>query len=244
MCRIFGFRIDIRGQMSAAAPTLFIVNHASYIDIEILGSVIPASFVAKTEVATWPLFGTLARLQRTVFVDRTRRTTAAAQRDTLTERLNAHENVILFPEGTSSDGNRLKPFKSALFAAAEIRVGGQPVNVQPVTIAYVGLGGIPVGRTSRHLFAWYGDMALVSHMWRLLGLEPLSVCLQFHPCVTIDIFGSRKKLAEHCEKIIAEALSTANSGRLPAIQDPLSGDNAPADSEPPGMMALSLSGAR
>jgi 1-acyl-sn-glycerol-3-phosphate acyltransferase len=213
VARILGFRLQVRGRLSAERPTLFVTNHTSYLDIELFGAVIPGSFVAKSEVKRWPLFGWLARLQRTVFVDRRVRS-SAVQRDSLAARLSDGDNVILFPEGTSSDGIRVRPFKSALFSAAEIRVDGRPVAVQPVTLAYTTLNGMPIGRDIRPLFAWYGDMELVAHLWAFAGLGITEIVMEFHPPVTIDSFGSRKKLAEHCERVVAGCLAAANSGRL------------------------------
>jgi 1-acyl-sn-glycerol-3-phosphate acyltransferase len=212
VCRILGLRIIVRGTTSTARPTLFVSNHASYLDIEILGALITGSFVAKSDVKAWPVFGLLAQMQRTVFVDRRVRS-SAEQRDNLTARLEAGDSLILFPEGTSNDGNRVKPFKSALFSAAEVRIAGEPLAVQPVTVAYVRLNGTPIGRHMRPCFAWYGDMALADHLWRLAGLGHADVVVEFHDPVTIDALGSRKRLAEHCEGVIANALARAISGR-------------------------------
>ena len=117
-CRILGFQVRTIGSPAAIRPVLFAANHVSYSDITILGSIIPGSFIEKSEVATWPLFGWLAKLQRTVFIDRRVRSTAA-QRDAITLRFARREALILFPEGTSGDGIRVLPFKSALFSAAE-----------------------------------------------------------------------------------------------------------------------------
>ena len=124
-CRILGFRIRVIGTPTAERPVLFAANHISYTDITILGSVIPGSFIAKAEVAKWPFFGWLAKLQRSVFVDRQVRSTAT-QRDAIGDRLAAGDALILFPEGTSGDGNRVLPFKSALFAAAQQGEGISP----------------------------------------------------------------------------------------------------------------------
>lgn len=212
VCRVLGLRIKQRGRISTARPTLFVSNHASYIDIEVLGALIAGSFVAKSEVKGWPVFGVLARLQRTVFVDRRVRS-SVQQRDSLAGRLQAGDSLILFPEGTSNDGNRLRPFKSALFSAAEIRVNDAPLVVQPVTVAYVGLNGTPIGRHMRPYFAWYGDMALADHLWHLAGLGQTEILVEFHEPVTVEALGSRKRLAEHCERVIADALARANSGR-------------------------------
>ena len=132
-CRILGVRVRRIGRPITARPVLFASNHVSYLDIEVLGSLIPGSFIAKDEVAGWPLFGWLARLQRSVFIDRQVRSTRE-QRDSIAGRLAANEALILFPEGTSSDGNRVLPFKSALFSVADHAASGG-VIVQPVSIA-------------------------------------------------------------------------------------------------------------
>ncbi len=208
VCPIVGLRVERRGTMSSERPTLFVCNHTSYLDITALGSLIPGFFVAKREVAGWPLFGTLARLQRSVFIER-RRGRTAAQRDEIAGRLAAGDNLILFPEGTSNDGNRVLPFRSGLFAVAEQRLGGAPVAVQPVSIAYSGLRGLPMLRAMRPFFAWYGDMALAGHLWAMLGRGPATVVVAFHPPVTIDRFGTRKALAAHCHAVIAAGVSAA-----------------------------------
>ena len=213
VCRVLGLRVAVYGRVSTARPTLFVSNHASYIDIEVLGALITGSFVAKSEVKSWPVFGLLAQLQRTVFVERRMRSSTAQQRDSLAGRLQDGDSLILFPEGTSNDGNRLRPFKSALFSAAEIRIDGHALAVQPVTVAYVRLNGTPIGRHMRPYFAWYGDMALADHLWHLAGLGVTEIMVEFHEPVTVEALGSRKRLAEHCENVIADALALANSGR-------------------------------
>jgi 1-acyl-sn-glycerol-3-phosphate acyltransferase len=190
-CRIFGFRLEVRGTISDRHPTLFVVNHSSYSDITVLGALLPASFVAKSEVANWPFFGWLAKLQRTVFIDRRQRSTAT-QRDAIAERLEAGDNLILFPEGTSNDGLRVLPFKSALFSVAEYKAHGAPLAVQPVSLTYARIDGVPIGRAWRPLVAWYGGMDLAPHLWELLGLGIITVIVEFHPVVTIAEFGSRR----------------------------------------------------
>ncbi|MFQ5958041.1 MAG: lysophospholipid acyltransferase family protein [Alphaproteobacteria bacterium] len=214
VCCIIGLRVERRGATSSARPTLFVCNHTSYLDITALGSLIPGSFVAKREVAGWPLFGTLAKLQRSVFIERHRRRTGE-HRDEMAGRLAAGDTLILFPEGTSDDGNRVLPFRSGLFAAAEQRLDGAPVTVQPVSIAYSGLGGFPMLRAMRPFFAWYGDMELTSHLWTMLGRGPVTVVVEFHPPVTIDRFGTRKALAAHCHAVITAGVSAAIHGTAP-----------------------------
>jgi 1-acyl-sn-glycerol-3-phosphate acyltransferase len=211
-CRILGLRVVCRGQMSSAPPTLFVSNHVSYFDIAVLASLIPGSFVAKQEVAGWPLFGWLAKLQRSVFIDR-RGKRAAAQRDEMGGRLQRGDDLILFAEGTSGDGNRVLPFKSALFSVARLRPGGTALPVQPVSVAYTRLDGVPMGRYLRPFFAWYGDMELASHMWQATGLGWVTVEVEFHPLVTLDQFASRKALCDHCYRQVAAGVAAALAGR-------------------------------
>lgn len=215
VCWLFGLDIVVRGRPDPQRPTLFVANHCSYIDIEVFSSLMPVSFIAKSEVKGWPLFGSLARLQRTVFVDRKRGSTAG-QRDEIAARLAVGDNLMLFPEGTSDDGNRTLPFYSALFSVAERRLSGnRPLPVQPVSIAYTELNGFPVGRALRPLLAWYGDMELAPHLWHFAGLGRVKVVVEFHESVTIDQFGSRKALSEHCRGKISRGMADAIAGRLP-----------------------------
>ncbi|MGD9614141.1 MAG: lysophospholipid acyltransferase family protein [Alphaproteobacteria bacterium] len=240
--RILGIEVRVIGQPATARPVLFAANHISYLDITVLGSLLDASFIAKTEIASWPLFGWLARLQRSVFIDRRARSTAR-QRDSIAARLAAGEALILFPEGTSGDGNRLLPFKSALFSVADhiagpgaihrgaihggaihrgaihrgaIHGGAGAVTVQPVSIAYTRLDGMPLGRGLRPFIAWYGSMSLAPHLWRMLGLGRLEVVVEFHSPTTLAACGSRKNLARYCEERVAEGLAGALSGRREA----------------------------
>jgi 1-acyl-sn-glycerol-3-phosphate acyltransferase len=212
-CRLLGIRIEVFGRRSRKRPTLFIANHSSYLDIPIYGALIPGSFVAKTEVADWPLFGLLAKLQRSVFVDRRVRT-SHLQATALGRRLEAGDSMILFPEGTSDDGNHILSFKSALLSVAEYRVRGEPLTVQPVSLTYSRVDGVPIGRHLRPYYAWYGDMDLLGHAADLVGLGRLTVTVSFHPPVTIDQFESRKALAQHCQEQITRSHADALSGRI------------------------------
>jgi lyso-ornithine lipid O-acyltransferase len=210
-CRILGFDVRAIGEPTRRRPALFVSNHVSYTDITVLGSVIAGSFIAKTEVADWPLFGWLARLQRTVFVDRQVRSTPS-QRDAITARLAAGDALILFPEGTSGDGNHVLPFKSALFSAAQAMQKIEPVAIQPVSIAYTRLDGIPLGRLLRPYFAWYGTAELTPHLWSMIGLGAVEVVVEFHPLTYFADCGSRKALASYCQACVAAGVAAALSG--------------------------------
>jgi lyso-ornithine lipid O-acyltransferase len=218
-CRIFGFRIRVIGSPTAERPVLFAANHVSYADITILGSIIPGSFIAKAEVARWPFFGWLAKLQRSVFVDRQVRS-AAVQRNAIGDRLAAGDALILFPEGTSGDGNRVLPFKSALFAAAETAKDLPRVIVQPVSLAYVRLDGIPIGRLYRPFFAWYGSVDLAPHMWSMVGLGNVEIIVEFHPPTFLSDCGSRKALSSYCHARIAGGVAGALFGRPQPMPEP------------------------
>lgn len=231
ICRILGVRLVCRGAPSAARPTLFVANHTSYLDIEILGALLDAAFISKAEVARYPLFGWLARLQRTVFVDR-RVNSTALQRDAIQDRLEAGDSLILFPEGTSSDGMRVLPFKSALFSAAALAPQGAPLPVQPVSVAYVKLDGMPLGRFYRPFFAWYGDMELAPHLWTMLGLGTVAVTVTFHAPVTLHACGSRKALAEYCHRVVAAGVSAALADRRP--------EESPAPAAPHAGVAVAV----
>lgn len=218
-CRILGFRIRVIGTPSSRRPVLFAANHVSYTDITVLGSVIPGSFIAKAEVADWPFFGWLAKLQRSVFVDRQARNTAT-QRDAIGDRLASGDALILFPEGTSGDGNRVLPFKSALFGAAQRGKGGSPVIVQPVSLAYTRLDGMPIGRLYRPFFAWYGAADLAPHMWSMVGLGTVEVVVEFHPPTLLADCGSRKALAAYCHARVAGGVAAALFGRPQPMPEP------------------------
>jgi 1-acyl-sn-glycerol-3-phosphate acyltransferase len=209
--RLLGFDIVVRGKVAVDTPALFVGNHSSYLDIMVLGTVIDGCFIAKMEVSRWPLFGWLAKLQRTVFVERRIRQTAI-QRDEIGARLDSGDRLILFPEGTSDDGATVLPFKSALFAVAERPVEGKPLLVQPFSIAYTELDGLPVGRQWRSLFAWYGDMGLGPHAWRISTFGEIRVEVRFYEPVTLDRFGSRKDMAEYCHDVVHNGVAASNTG--------------------------------
>ncbi|MCG8696392.1 MAG: 1-acyl-sn-glycerol-3-phosphate acyltransferase [Minwuiales bacterium] len=210
--RLMRIRVVVRGAMAMDRPVLFVCNHISWLDIIVMGKALPACFVAKSEVASWPFFGRLAKLQRSVFIERRRHATAN-HRDTLQQRLEAGDNLILFAEGSSGDGIHILPFKSGLLAVAERRIDGRALTVQPVTIAYSRVDGVPALRSQMPGLAWYGDMDLVPHLWGILTGGPIVAELVMHAPVTLDQFGSRKALSTYCRERIVEGMSEILSGR-------------------------------
>ena len=217
LTRVLGLRVITRGVQSIAKPQLVVSNHISYFDIVALGSVIAGDFIAKADIAKWPIFGIMAKAGRSVFIDRRRSATSNA-RDQIQERLDAGDTLIMFPESTSGDGNHVKTFKSALFTVAERHVTdaqGQTraVAVQPVSMAYTRLNGLPLGVGWRPYVAWYGDMELVPHLWRIAKLGTITVEITFHPSVMPSEFTSRKALAAHCDQVVRRGMAQLLAGR-------------------------------
>lgn len=219
LCRLIGIKVIRHGEPYVGGACLITANHTSWLDIPIVASLEPCSFVAKSEVAGWPFFGTLAKLQQTVFVERERRTRTAHSRNEIHARIAAGDRLVLFPEGTSSDGNRVLSFKSALMSVAQLTiVNGEEdreddLVVQPVSVAYTGLYGMPMGRYFRPFFAWYGDMELFPHLWEAFSLGPIEVTVEYHKPVTIREIGNRKALAAYCEARCREGVTRALNGR-------------------------------
>jgi lyso-ornithine lipid O-acyltransferase len=210
--RLLGVRVRVVGIAATVAggrPVVFVSNHSSWLDIPVLGGRLEACFVSKDEVGRWPFIATIARLGRTVFVSRQRGATGR-ERDMMRVRLAAGDNLLLFPEGTSSDGARVLPFRSSFLAVAE---GTDPPLIQPVSIVYDRLGGLPIGRASRPVFAWYGDMDLASHFWRLAQHRGLRVSILLHAPLDPSRFASRKALSHAVWQTVADGASKLRQNR-------------------------------
>jgi 1-acyl-sn-glycerol-3-phosphate acyltransferase len=218
LCGMLGLRIRVIGQAAHRSgdgrPVVFVSNHSSWLDIPVLGARLDASFIAKHEVGKWPVIGLVAKLGRTLYVRRSRQSTGR-ERDEMLARLQAGGNLILFPEGTSSDGSRVLPFRSAFLSVAELPVtpDGRPPLVQPVSIVYDRLAGLPTGRASRPLFAWYGDMNIASHFWTLAQHRGLRVTILLHAPLDPATFPSRKELTRTVWQTAATGASTLRQNR-------------------------------
>lgn len=221
VCRLLGVRVTVEGRLAEGRPVLVLANHASWLDIPVISAAAPVSFVAKKEVASWPFVSWLAKLQRTVFVDRTRRTSVGDTAGEMIERLAAGDAIVLFPEGTSSDNNRVLPFKTSLLAAAKPTRGatrangdatgadpsepampGHDVVIQTLALVYTRQHGLPIGRAHRHLVGWFGDMSLPDHVLRLLEACPIDVVVRLSEPVPLDDFADRKALARFSEDAV------------------------------------------
>lgn len=205
-CSLFSLDYSISGQMHTGRPTLYLANHISYLDVFVLGGEIPGFFIAKSEVANWPVLGQLARIQNTLFFER-KGVRIREQLKVMASHFNQKGNLILFPEGTSTDGEHVEPFKSSLLQSVEM--ADLDVIIQPVSIAYTDYKGEAMSREIRDHYAWYGTMPFAPHFFSALGMERASVELVFHPPVSIKEFDTRKECTMHCYEQVSAGLKSA-----------------------------------
>jgi 1-acyl-sn-glycerol-3-phosphate acyltransferase len=230
VCRLIGLDVRVLGAApsgSSSRPVVFVSNHSSWLDVPVLGGRLDACFISKDDVAGWPLISLVARLGRTVYVRR-RRASTGRERDDMRGRLAGGDNLILFPEGTTSDGSRVLPFRSAFLSIAELPAGsdGRPPLVQPVSVVYDRLGFLPTGRASRPLFAWYGDMTIGSHFWQLAQNRGLRATVLLHAPLDPAHFPSRKALSQAAWVAVAEGAATLRQNRPVRPVAPQTGQGA------------------
>ncbi|AEQ53388.1 lysophospholipid acyltransferase family protein [Pelagibacterium halotolerans] len=199
-----GLRVSLAGQPLAKGPVLIVANHIGWLDIVAVASKLPVSFVAKSEVARWPVIGTFARLHRTIFVDRTRRTDTRRTAAEMSARIAQDVPVLLFAEGTSGIGTHVLPFRSALMGAA-LQDGAR---IQPLAIAYTKISGLPLSRSERRQIAWIGDMGIGDNLGAILGSGPKDVVLAFG--APIPAQGDRKRNAQRAENTVRRMLNALN----------------------------------
>lgn len=213
--KILNIKVEILGMPSKNdRPLLFISNHASWLDIVVLGSTGPLCFIAKSEIANWPMFGTFARMQRSIFVDRSRRHGTGQVNRSIAKTLSDGDPVVLFGEGTSSDGNRVLQFRSALIGGLRDAMEDNGRGyVQPVSIAYRKFHGIPMGRRHREIASWYGDMDLVPHLLRVLREGAIDVTVAFGKVVEMAPSDDRKALSRNIELSVRRLTSLSLAGR-------------------------------
>lgn len=199
--RICGLRVHVTGTLCSERPFMLVSNHSSYLDVFVLGQVVPLSFTPKKEVRGWPVIGFLCVLADCIFVERrpTEMQAAAAQ---MQKRLSKGKVLCLFPEGTTSDGFHVKPFKSGFLSLAEVH----RMPVQPASIAYTHIGREPITAERREEVAWVGDATFFGHFWHFLSLPPVRVEVALHPAQHIEAFGNRKALTQACEQHVVMGL--------------------------------------
>jgi 1-acyl-sn-glycerol-3-phosphate acyltransferase len=219
VCRLLGVRVRASGVPVAERPLLIVANHSSWLDISIITSLAPVVFVAKSEIARWPFFGLLAKLQRTVFVERDRRHKTGEVNAQIAQRLAEGDPVLLFGEGTAGDGNRVLPFRTALIGAARDAIasaGNDRVWIQPLSIAYVSQQGIALGRHLRPRAAWYGKMKLTEHIGQIVRTGAVDVSVTWGEPISYDGAIDRKILARQLESAVRTSTNAALRGATAA----------------------------
>lgn len=201
---MLNIKITIEGEreLLESRGAFIISNHQGYVDGFVLGSLFPVIYVSKKEVRSWPLIGQWTALCGTVFVDRQHKEKIPLLVEEIVKKLRQKANILVFPEGTSTNGERLLPFQSAPFAAP-LRARAAIV---PVTLSYKRANGEPVTLANRDKIYWYGDMDFVSHFWNLLALRNIEVSVTIHPKIDTAHYRnnsvSRKQLSQVCHEII------------------------------------------
>lgn len=209
--RIVGLTI-VRDGRAPRPPFLLAANHLSYLDVVVLAATLDATFVAKSEVATWPLVGRLCAAAGTVFLDRTRKRDLLRVLPLLDERLCAGGGLVVFPEGTTSNGSSVLPFRSPLFAAATRR----DLPVRLATLTYVTPAGAP---HPAQAVCWWGDMSFLPHLRALLALPSCTARVDFAlPAVAA---GDRKQMARAAQRALACRFVPVHQGESPCSPVPV-----------------------
>lgn len=219
-CTFLGMKVKVIGTPSTGRPTLLVSNHISWTDIIAIGAKADVTFVAKTEVKKWFFVGFMASLQRTLYVDRKRRGDAHRASREMGRRMAAGGAVLLFAEGQSDIGTHVLPFRSALIGAAQHAMeeaGAKEVMIQPLTIAYTRLQGLPVGRTDRSYIAWIKSKSVKQNIREILTGGTREVVLAFGTPHVLSAGEDRKAVAKRAETEVRRTLVALNRGTaLPA----------------------------
>jgi 1-acyl-sn-glycerol-3-phosphate acyltransferase len=232
--KFLGLEVTVIGKPVEDRPTLIVSNHISWTDIIAIGSVANVTFVAKQEVSKWFFVGFMARLQRTVFVDRTRRTDAKRTTTEMARRMADGGAVLLFAEGQSDIGTHVLPFRSALVGAAQqamVEAGAKEVMIQPLTIAYPRLQGLPVGRTDRNLIAWIKGKSFKDNIKEILTGGVKEVTIVFGAPKLLAAGADRKKVTRDAEIEVRRVLVALNRGEQLPVPASVAGAAVPAAAE-------------
>jgi 1-acyl-sn-glycerol-3-phosphate acyltransferase len=207
MCWLIGLKLQVVGRPAGHDGTLYVSNHTSWLDILVLGAVLETRFVSKADVASWPGIGVVAKLGRTLFVSRNRAGTGRESNE-ISATLKGGDSVMLFPEGTTSDGTRVLPFRSSFLSVA-----AEAKQVQPTTVVYDRMGGLPACRRDRPVFAWYGDMETLSHAWFLLRHTGTRATVVFHEAFAPETLPNRKVMASEIGRIVSISAAQLRQNR-------------------------------
>jgi lyso-ornithine lipid O-acyltransferase len=215
-CAALGIEVRVHGR-PAPGQRLIVANHVSWLDILTLGSVEPMTFLAKKEVGAPALGGRLARLQGIIFVDRGRRRCIPAVNAEMARAMAEGEPVVLFAEATTGDGNRILRFRSSHFEAIREAAAAGAAAIQPVFLDYSGIGGLPVARRDRPLFAWYGETTFMPHFRRFVAVGPTRCDVHYGPPIPVSTAIGRKILARQTEAEVRRLAGAARAANCPIL---------------------------
>ncbi len=213
--RFLGMKVRVIGTPSTDRATLIVSNHISWTDIIAIGSKADVTFVAKSEIRKWFFVGFMASLQRTLYVDRKRRGDAHRASREMGRRMASGGAVLLFAEGQSDLGTHVLPFRSALIGAAQHAMeeaGAGEVLIQPLTVAYTRLQGLPVGRTDRSFIAWIKSKSVKQNIREILTGGTREVTLAFGTPQKLGAGADRKAVARQMESEVRRMLVALNRG--------------------------------
>lgn len=202
VCKIFKTSVHVNGAMSHHPKTIFVANHASYMDIPILGSVLEGQFVAKSDVGSWPIIGHLARLQNTIYIER-RRSQAKKQVAQLGQALEPGGNLIIFPEGTNTLGDEVKPFKASLFGRS---VMTQHPYIQPVAVVYSMPDGSSLPLGLRPIFGWPIEAGFGEHFWQMIQYGGMRADIIFHDPISCVDGTDRKEVLAVAHAVVEKSV--------------------------------------
>ena len=207
VCIIFGVHVRVEGIPYRDSQTIYVGNHLSYLDISAIGNFLKASFVAKADVANWPVFGFLSKLQQTAFISRSRKD-ARKEKNALENMIEKGKSLIIFPEGTSTDGKTVRPFKSSLFSIA-LGSDNPALMVQPFTISMSSVNGKSVEKQEdRDTYAWHIEMdtKMHQHLWSFAKSKGCTLTLTFHEPIVAKNYDDRKEMAQICHEKVLDGL--------------------------------------
>lgn len=213
----FGLKVDVIGKAQTKYPVLLVANHISWLDIVAIGSVAKISFVAKSEIAKWPLVGFFASLQKTIFVARTKKADTKRTSNEMADHLSNGDGLVLFAEGGSNNGTHLLPFRSALVGAvfsAMKQSGAKKIMIQPLTIAYIKIQGLPISRLERAKISWDKTVSLKQNIKQILNSDIKQVIVSFGDAIALDADGDRKKITKECEIQVRKTLVALNRSEV------------------------------
>jgi len=217
-----GMKVHLIGEPETGRATLVVANHISWTDIIAIGSVADVSFVAKAELASWPVVGLFSSMQRTIYVHASRKTAARTATDEMARRMADGGAVCLFAEGEPDIGTHVMPFRSGLIASAQtamIGAGAKYVCIQPVTIAYTHLQGLPITRSERSLIAWIRAKSVKENIWDILTSGTRDVMVAFGSPMPFSEGTNRKAITRRVENEVRAKLVALNRGEKMLVPD-------------------------